>query len=459
MKFRKRLIAFLVMTIMVFNTFGVQATKGYNKNNDNNGRFKDVKDDHWAQEYIELMTKYGIINGYTDNTFKPESNVFRGEFAKMMVLTMQLEPINPGTPTFQDVKKGEWLYQHVETAKPYLTGFKSDGKYYFKPLLEAQREDMAVAIVKGLGIDPDKTDMSVLDNYKDKNSISSNLRKYVAAAINEGVMKGDNKNYFNPTKTLTRAEAATLLARLIIEEKVVFDETKVVIDDGIVTPVYSKKPTLTTKTEEDKIVLDWSNVESTDFSSYKVVLSKSDSTPSYPANGYAKSITSVTTSGYEIEAGDRYYDGDFGGKIEAGERYYVSITAVYGDKKYTSNVVRVTVPGRAEDDSEARTPVLTTSVVNDGIKLSWTETVDDEFEYYKVVLSRYNSKPSYPEDGYVAVIDDVDEISFVLEDGMDYIDGDIDELQSGRTYYVAITAVYDDKEETYTSNVRTVKIP
>ncbi|PKM95117.1 MAG: hypothetical protein CVU84_07285 [Firmicutes bacterium HGW-Firmicutes-1] len=451
MKLKKRLVVFLVMTIMVFNTFGVQATN--NKHNENNGKFKDVKDDHWAREYIELMTKYGIINGYDDKSFKPESAVFRGEFAKMMVLTMQLDLINPGTGTFEDVKKGDWLYKHVETAKPYLTGFELNGKYYFKPSLQAQREDMAVAIVKGLGIEADKTDMSVLSTLKDENSISPMLRKYVAAAINEGIMVGDDNKYFNPKQTLTRAEAATLLARLIIEKKVVFDETKIVIDD---TSVSTKKPVLTAKTEGSKIVLDWSNVEASGFNYYKVVLSKGDSTPSYPDNGYAKAISSVTTSGCELKDGDTYNGGDLGGAIKAGQTYYASITAVYGDQKYTSNVITIKIPGTSE--AAARTTTLSSAVQGDKIVLDWSNVPATGFSYYKVVLSKSDSTPSYPSNGYAKVITSATTSGCELKAGETYNGGDLGgSIKAGQTYYASITAVYGDQK--YTSNVVTITIP
>ena len=47
--------------------------------------FSDVDELHWANSYIAVMKKSGIINGYPDGTFRPEDNVSYAEFIKMTV--------------------------------------------------------------------------------------------------------------------------------------------------------------------------------------------------------------------------------------------------------------------------------------------------------------------------------------------------------------------------------------
>lgn len=316
---------------------------------------------------------------------------------------------------------------------------------------------MAVAIVKGLNIDVEDTDMDILKTLKDENKISKNLRPYVAAAINEGIMIGDTKKNFKPTESITRAEAATLLARLILEEKVVFDETKIVIDDEEDKDDETRKaPVLTSKVDDDKVVLKWTKADEDEFENYRVVLSKKDSKPAYPSDGYAEKITNINVLGYEIEAEDSYRNGDFGDEIKEGETYYASITVVYKDENVTSNVIKITIP---DDDEEERIPTLTSTTVDDKIKLTWTETSDDDFEYYKVVLSKYNTKPSYPNDGYLTKISDEDVVNFVVSPGLNYTGGDAGTLVAGQKYYAAITAVYEDGDIHYTSNVITITLP
>lgn len=45
--------------------------------------FKDVKG-HWAEGYIQRLSATGAINGYPDQTFRPDQYITRAEFVKMM---------------------------------------------------------------------------------------------------------------------------------------------------------------------------------------------------------------------------------------------------------------------------------------------------------------------------------------------------------------------------------------
>ncbi len=46
--------------------------------------FSDVDTDHWAYHEIAALSDLGIINGYTDGTFKPWKNITRGEGAAIL---------------------------------------------------------------------------------------------------------------------------------------------------------------------------------------------------------------------------------------------------------------------------------------------------------------------------------------------------------------------------------------
>ena len=55
----------------------------------------------------------------------------------------------------------------------------------------------------------------LLQEFKDDAEISEEYSLSVLAVSNSGLMNGDEKGCFNPKNTLTRAEAATTIARLI----------------------------------------------------------------------------------------------------------------------------------------------------------------------------------------------------------------------------------------------------
>lgn len=186
------------------------------------GDFDDLGQDHgWAMKAIREMVKRKVLTGVGNNRFEPDNQITRAQFATILVKGLGKTVSAPSGQTFADVKPGDWCYNFVETAKSYLTGFKlGDGTVMFYPNLPAVREDMAVAIIKARGLAP-ATDLTVLDQFSDKNRISENLRPYVAAAVSGGMMRGYEDGAFRPQGKLTRAEAAVLMYKVMQAEKIV----------------------------------------------------------------------------------------------------------------------------------------------------------------------------------------------------------------------------------------------
>jgi len=197
--------------------------------------FIDLSDSHWAYIAVSDLYDRGIIVGYADNSFKPNVEVTRSQFATMLSKTLSLES-DTKTETFEDVPKKRWDFEAVEAAKSYLTGYQKDnGDMFFYGERSAVREDMAVALVKALDLEVVSNDNKLEDVFDDYEKISENLRDYVYTAYKEGIMIGSN-GQFNPQDSLTRAEAAALLEKVIEKtEKVVIDDTndedKVVVDE------------------------------------------------------------------------------------------------------------------------------------------------------------------------------------------------------------------------------------
>ncbi len=72
--------------------------------------FNDVSKSEWYSDYIGYLSKYGIIKGYSDNTFRPDDNVSRAEFVAMTVRFNSL---------FNDVKKGSYTVKYTDVATNY----------------------------------------------------------------------------------------------------------------------------------------------------------------------------------------------------------------------------------------------------------------------------------------------------------------------------------------------------
>ncbi len=55
-------------------------------------KFIDVPDNHWAKEYIDTISNMGVMQGYEDNTFKPDNPISRAEMA--VIIKRVLDYIN-----------------------------------------------------------------------------------------------------------------------------------------------------------------------------------------------------------------------------------------------------------------------------------------------------------------------------------------------------------------------------
>lgn len=357
MRFRKALLISLSLLLIFTFVFPLTsfANEGGNNKNYSNG-FRDVQKTHWAYSAISWMMSNKIAEGIGNGLFSPDKAVARDEFAKMMVLTLKLKLINPEVPSFQDIKKGSWQYKYVETAKPYLTVYRTDsGQLYYHPSEPSMREDMAVALVKALELSKETVDESILNTFDDEDQISVKLRKYVAIAVKYKIMQGyteNGKKLFGPQETLNRAQTAVLLYNAFRqnEEKITLEEEKDVYDDPLDTIPADETgytvPEVTYEIKDSKIIIKWDKIGDEDFTGYKVVASKGNSEPAYPDDGYFKYITDRNTTSVEIESGDPYNGGDVGGRFKAGINYYFSVTALYGDKKVAGNAVRLEMPER-----------------------------------------------------------------------------------------------------------------
>lgn len=166
--------------------------------------FKDVKQSDWHYSVVDELSNKGIINGYEDNTFKPQKSVTYSEF-----LTLLNNSI--GTKQAPDYKNPtEWY-------KPTFDYLKSKGviQTINNPNQEISRNEMAKYLSLGLQKLKNQTpNTTAPTNIKDFNSIPAEYKDFVANTVNAGLIKGDEHQNFNGSQSLTRAETAVIIKGL-----------------------------------------------------------------------------------------------------------------------------------------------------------------------------------------------------------------------------------------------------
>ena len=170
--------------------------------------FSDLEG-HWAKNVVIEMAEKGVLNGFEDGTFKPNDSVTREQFAKILVETLKLTERTTNIK-FVDVEDARWSKNYIYIASKYLTGYENNGKYYFRPTEAAVREDVAVAVVQAEGLQNEKPDYTLLNKFSDSGEISEGIKKYVAIAVKNEIMRG-KEGRFDPQGNLTRAEVSQLM--------------------------------------------------------------------------------------------------------------------------------------------------------------------------------------------------------------------------------------------------------
>lgn len=168
--------------------------------------------------------------------------------------------------------------------------------------------------------------------------------------------------------------------------------------------------------------------------------------------------------------------------MKPGETKYFAIYAHYGDIVKRGNAIPVTIPAAAPSAAPAKTPQVSKEsepvktdapepsntaepkpsetpqpahyvsgkVSGEKIVLSWSAETAANFQGYKVVASKTNPNPKYPEDGYLKYITDRSKTSVSL-----YAGGDLD---ANEYYYFSITYLLSDGTK-IAGNAVKLKVP
>ncbi|NUU64160.1 Ig-like domain-containing protein [Paenibacillus agri] len=163
---------------------------------------------HWAKEAVDKLSKLNIVSGYPDGSFKPEREMTRAEFAALIVKALKLKEDNG--PSFQDMN-GHWADAMVRTAAKagIIEGVSASS---FAPELKITREQMAVIIARALNM---TTGNEGTLNFTDKANISPWAVVSLKALASRGIIQGYADGSFRPDKPVSRAEAATVIVKML----------------------------------------------------------------------------------------------------------------------------------------------------------------------------------------------------------------------------------------------------
>lgn len=137
----KKLLALMLSVAMIF-TMGTSVMA-----------YSDVEEGTYVSEAVTVLSNLGILDGYEDDSFKPEATVTRAEMAKIVCETLGYDNIGTSKTLFDDVSPKHWAGGYISTAYGLgiINGY-GDGK--FGPEDTVTYEQAVKMVVCALGYEP-----------------------------------------------------------------------------------------------------------------------------------------------------------------------------------------------------------------------------------------------------------------------------------------------------------------
>jgi len=180
---------------------------------------------HWAEKEIMFLASLGAV--YPDSTYYgPSLPMSRGDFARAVATVMGLVPEDT-PPTRQrsvTITEEPRLFTDVSNQDPNLKYIKvmnekgimkgaEEGRFY--PSNALTKAEAVAIMVRLLGFENMAPIQQYSTGFRDDSSIPAWAKDYVYVAKELGLVKGTADNYFQPSKSMTKAEAATMMTNLI----------------------------------------------------------------------------------------------------------------------------------------------------------------------------------------------------------------------------------------------------
>ncbi len=180
---------------------------------DPSGLFSDMPYGTWYYPNVRFALSIGLVNGYTDGTFRPVASIRRSEMVTILY-RMSGAPEVTGASAFSDVPETAWYADAVSWASEngIVTGY-TDGT--FRPNQAVSRAQLAVLLWRYAGA-PGESQSA--DRFPDRDSVPGWAYSAMGWAIDQKLINGNLINaqsYLQPTNATTRAQFVTVMQRYL----------------------------------------------------------------------------------------------------------------------------------------------------------------------------------------------------------------------------------------------------
>ncbi|NDO18891.1 S-layer homology domain-containing protein [Lachnospiraceae bacterium MD329] len=182
--------------------------------------YSDVSKSAWYYGYVEKISEMNAFAGYEDGTFRPENQITQEEFVKTVVCLINGDMTDKQKEETKETIKVRW----ADWAKPYFNkavelGLITEQDGNFKatgiPCTRGNMAKLAARALTYLKEEPIADTSAYAEKIKDYKNIEAENKEYVMQAYAKGIISGYEDGRFRSDGFLTRAEASSVLVRLI----------------------------------------------------------------------------------------------------------------------------------------------------------------------------------------------------------------------------------------------------
>jgi hypothetical protein len=176
-------------------------------------RFSDMAQYPSAIPSVEFLYQNGVVNGVTSSLYSPASPITRAAFVTMLCRAFQFE--SAGTTSFPDVPSDSYYAQSVAAAK--ALGIVTGSNGLFLPDRQLTRQEAMTMLYRAM-LAKGQTlpvSQSVLSAFSDADQVYPYARDAVSAMVQLGVVQGYSSGKLAPRNSITRAEMAVILHRVL----------------------------------------------------------------------------------------------------------------------------------------------------------------------------------------------------------------------------------------------------
>ncbi|WP_248924426.1 S-layer homology domain-containing protein [Paenibacillus hamazuiensis] len=186
--------------------------------------FSDLQG-HWSRESLDILVSRHLLDGVDDSHYLPDLPITRAQASRLIMQLLrasgrELPPSGGENPTFRDVRRDDWFAADVAALSAASVIEGDDGS--FRPEDPITREELVAMLQRAMRATPAKRTVS-LESYSDASAVSEWAVESMKTAIAAGWIQGSTASRLEPRGLSTRAQAGTIMLRILQQAGVIED--------------------------------------------------------------------------------------------------------------------------------------------------------------------------------------------------------------------------------------------